>query len=185
MGGSNEPQTPALRRLESGKNYIVLIDIYDDVKKLSKLIGFSGNYGHIELVRDGISYGCRPPQCSEMSLASLEQKFHGHRFEVREVQINGSPEEATRWFRENLESKSYDLLYRNCTDAVVSMYNASGDRTKRVNPVNVDRTYATNEQLRRFMVESGIPKPNRAEVFFPDQFTQVGTLIARDMFGGR
>lgn len=185
MEQSNEPQTPALRHLESGKNYIVLIDIYDDVKKLSKLVGFSGDYGHIELVRDGKSYGCRPPQCSEIPLARLEQKFHGQRFEVREMQINGSPEKATKWFRENLEGKSYDFFYRNCTDAVVSMYTASGDRTRRVNPVNVDRTYATNEQLRRFMAESGIPKPNRTEVFFPDQFTQVGTLVARDTFGGR
>src|SRR3990167_2614486 len=119
MGGSNEPQTPALRRLESGKNYIVLIDIYDDVKKLSKLVGFSGDYGHIEVVRDGKSYGCRPPKCSEISLTDLERKFPDSKFEVREVEILGNPEKATRWFRSNLEDQAYDLFYRNCTDVVV------------------------------------------------------------------
>lgn len=185
MKKSDEPLTPALRRLERGKNYIILIDIYDDVKKLSKLVGFSGDYGHIELVRDGKSYGCRPPQCSEISLASLEQKFEGYKFEVREMPINGNPEKATKWFRENLEGQAYNLFYRNCTDAVVLMYNASGDKTRRVNPITVDKVYANNEPLRRYMTEYGIPKPNRAEVFFPDQFTQIGTLVTKDTFVGR
>src|SRR3989338_218203 len=182
---NRRPETPALRTLERGKNYVVLIDIYDDVKKLSKLVGFSGDYGHIEVVRDGKSYGCRPPKCSEISLTDLERKFPDSKFEVREVEILGNPEKATRWFRSNLEDQAYDLFYRNCTDVVVWMYDASGDRTRRIDPINVNRTYATNEPLRRFMAEYGISKPNRAEVFFPDQFTQVGKLVAKGRFIGR
>ncbi|MBS3118071.1 hypothetical protein J4417_00120 [Candidatus Woesearchaeota archaeon] len=175
-------KTPALRNLEKGKNYVILIDAYDDVKKLSKLAGFSDNYGHIELVRDERAYGCRPPQCSEMSLADLEKRFPNRKFEVREVEIKGNPEKATQWFRRNLESQAYDLLYRNCTDAIVLMYTASGDKTKMIDPVDVDKIYATNEPLRRFMADLGMPKPNRREVFFPDQFTQVGKLVVKDRF---
>jgi len=175
-------KTPALRNLEKGKNYVILIDAYDDVKKLSKLAGFSDNYGHIELVRDERAYGCRPPQCSEMSLADLEKRFPNRKFEVREVEIKGNPEKATRWFRSNLEDQAYDLFYRNCTDVVVWMNDASGDRTRRIDPINVNRTYATNEPLRRFMADLGMPKPNRREVFFPDQFTQVGKLVVKDRF---
>ncbi len=180
-----EPKTPALHHLKRGKNYIVLIDIYDDVKKLSKLVGFSGDYGHIEVVRDGYSYGCRPPQCSEISLTSLEQKFDGHKFEVREVPIDGGPELAIRWFKENLEGQPYDLFYRNCTDAVVMMYDASGDRTARLSSVDVNQTYATNAPLRRFMSKYGIPKPNRTGVFFPDQFATMGELVAKGRFMGQ
>lgn len=178
-------KTPALRNLERGKNYLVLIDAYDDVKKLSELAGFSGDYGHIELVKDEKAYGCRPPQCSEISLVDLEKRFPNRKFEVREVEIIGNPEKATRWFRENLEGQAYDLLYRNCTDAVVLMYDASGDRTRRIDPVDVDKIYTTNEPLRRFMADLGMPKPNRAEVFFPDQFTKVGKLVAKDRFIGK
>ena len=175
-------KTPVLHNLERGKNYVILIDAYDDVKQLSRLVGFSGDYGHIELVRNERAYGCRPPQCSEISLANLEKKFPNRKFEVREVEIKGSPEKATQWFKENLEGQGYDLLYRNCTDAVVLMYNASGDRTRRINPVDVDKSYAANYFLRKFMAEHGIPKPNRAEVFFPDQFTQIGKLVAKGKF---
>ena len=180
-----KPKTPTLQRLQDGKNYVVLIDAYDTVKRLSELVGFSGNYGHIEVVRNGISYGCRPPECSEISLVDLEQKFHGSGFEIREIDIKGDPERAVRWFRQNLEGQAYNLLDRNCTDAVVLMYDASGDRTRRLDPVDVDRTYVTNEPLRRFMAENGIPKPNREEVFFPDQFTTIGSLVAKGRFVGR
>src|SRR3989344_5340428 len=117
-----------------------------------------------------------------LALCNLEKGFPNRKFEVREVEIKGNPEKATQWFRRNLESQAYDLLYRNCTDAIVLMYTASGDKTKMIDPVDVDKIYATNEPLRRFMADLGMPKPNRREVFFPDQFTQVGKLVVKDRF---
>ncbi len=173
------PKTPAFSQLQPDKDYVILIDAYDDIKRLSKLAGFSGEYGHIEAVRNGMIYGCRPPKCSQISLSELEQKFSGHKFELRAVDSTGDPKKAVQWFARNLEGRAYDLLYRNCTDAVVGMYHAAGDRIRPLRPVEVDRTYAANAPLREFMAQQGIAKPERSTVFFPDQFTQVGKLMAR------
>lgn len=168
--------------LSRGRNYIVLIDKYDDVKQLSQLAGFSGHYGHIEVVRDGEVYGCRPSQCKAMSLKELQQMFRGYAYEVRDVEINGDASRAVNWFNDNLQGRSYDLFYNNCTDAVVGMYDASGDKTVRVPPILVDQTYATNVRLRNFMQANGIPKPNRPVIWFPDQFESLGELVAKGVF---
>ena len=168
--------------LSPGKNYIVLIAKYDDVKQLSKLAGFSGNYGHIETMRNGKVYGCRPPQCGEMSVAELQQKFRGYPYELREVEINGNAPKAVTWFKGNMEGTKYDLFYNNCTDAVVRMYDMSGDKTVRVPPVVVDQAYATNVRLRNFMRENGIPKPNREFIWFPDQFENIGKVVRKGVF---
>ncbi len=172
----------AFPKLSLGKNYIVLIAAYDDVKQLSKAAGFSGHYGHIEVVRNGLVYGCRPPQCDQMNIAELQREFRGVPYEIREIEINGNAEKAVAWFRIYLRGTKYNLFYNNCTDAVVRMYEASGDKTLRVPPVMVDEIYATNEQLRDFMQSHGIPKPKRQMVWFPDQFENLGKLVGRGVF---
>lgn len=176
------PKTSTLQKLLPHKNYLLLVDQYPEIKELSALVGFAGEYGHIEFARDGRIYGCRPSHCSEISLAELEREFPGRKFEVREVESSGDSKMAVQWFKQNLEGKVYDLLQRNCTDAIVGMYEASGDRARRLYPLDVERTYAANEPLRRFMAARGIPKPKRASVYFPDQFVSVGKLIVRGRF---
>ncbi|MEK6950603.1 MAG: hypothetical protein AABX13_02675 [Nanoarchaeota archaeon] len=171
--------------LKRDKSYLVLIDAYEEIKKLSQLVGFAGKYGHIEVLRNEHVYGCRPPSCSEISWPELEQRFPGKKFEVREVQISGDAEKALQWFKQNLEGRAYNLFYNNCTDAVVSMYGASGDGRRLLDPVEVEKTYSTNHPLREFMEKYQIPKPKRAEVFFPDQFTRLGTLVMKGTFARR
>ena len=61
--GSKKSGELRLEDLSHDKVYIVLIDKYEDVKTLSRLAGFSGNYGHIEVVYDGSAFGCRPSGC--------------------------------------------------------------------------------------------------------------------------
>ncbi len=195
LAQTSAPETPALRTLAAGKDYFLLIDDYQEIKRLSALVGFSGEYGHIEFVRAGRAYGCRPPRCAEISLTELERRFSGRKFAVREVergdyqtnehQTKDNQTKAIRWFKQNLEGKVYDLLYRNCTDAVIGMYEAAGQRARSLNPVEVERTYATNEPLRRFMAEQKIPKPKRAGVYFPDQFTALGKYVSQGRFRKR
>lgn len=169
-------------KLSGNKNYIILIDAFDDVKQLSKLAGFSGRYGHIEVVRDETVYGCRPPQCGEMNLSELQHHFRGLPYEIREVDIIGDTSKSVSFFRNNFKGTKYDFFYNNCTDAVVKMYDASGDKTIRVPPVVVDQLYAINARLRNFMIENGIPKPKRQVVWFPDQFENLGKFVAKGIF---
>ena len=176
-------KTAALEAMRQDADYIVLIDAYDDVKRLSKLLGFSGQYGHIEAVRNGKAYGCRPPVCSEIPISELEQMFDGDHFEIREVPIQGSSAAAIQWFRTHLQGVAYDLFYNNCTDALVAMYSASGDASLTLAPVDVNKTYLSNTQLREFMQTLGIPKPRREQVYFPDQFTKIGKKVAQGTFG--
>jgi len=184
MGSTRELRTFSLSQLERNKNYIVLIDAFDGVKELSRAIGLEGKYGHIEVVRDGKVYGCRPFTCSKTTVSDMEDMFEGFKFEVREIPIDGSPERAVQWFLDNLEGESYDFLYRNCTDAVRGMYENSGSRERLLYPVDVDETYENNAKLRRIMKEHGIEKPDRKDgVLFPDHFLEVGTLVGKGRFG--
>ena len=168
--------------LDHNNAYLVLINKYHDVRHLSRLCGFSGNYGHIEVFYNGDFYGCRPGVCGEISVNQAKGKFSGSGFEVRHVDIKCDTETAIHWFKKNLEGVQYDLFYNNCTDAVVRMYDAGGDTTRRVYPVDVKDEYNSNTRLRNFMKENGIPLPTRKHVFFPDQFENVGTLVGKGVF---
>jgi hypothetical protein len=173
----------AQKSLEPGKNYVILIDDYDMVKQLSKLVGLPGKYGHIAVARNGRVFHCGPPQCEELSAGDFELRYFGRRYEIREIDINGNAERAIIWFRKELDGKPYIFFYRNCTDAVVGMYAASGDRTQRVQPLDVQATYGSNPALRHYMKTHGIPVPNRNSIFLPDQFISIGTPAGTGTFG--
>lgn len=176
-------RTTVFNELQNGRNYIILINQYDDVKALQEAVGLPGKYGHIEVIRDGVVYGCRPPRCGRTSLDYLEEHYDGVEFELREVDIQGDAERAMSWFVDSLEGKRYDLTMRNCTDAVAGMYAASGDRRTLVVPYNVEEQYGDNAKLRTLMRAYGIEKPDRETIFFPDQFTDVGDLVTKGEFG--
>lgn len=173
----------SLRDLERDKNYIVLIDAFPVVKDISRLVGLEGQYGHVEVIRNERVYGCRPPKASELSIPELAKKFDGHAYEIREVNINGDPEKSIDYFKKNLEGQTYDLYYMNCTDCVNWMYLASGDKKARVAPIDVDKTYESNQALRQYMSLMGMPKPQRDYIFLPDQFKEVGKFVGKGVFG--
>ncbi len=179
---SNEPLSDScvFNTLDSNKSYLLLIDAYEDVKQLAKFSGFAGEYGHIEFLHGTDVYGCRPPECSTKSFSSLERQYKGHGFELREVP-DGNLDAAVRWFLQNTNNEPYSLLYRNCTDAVAGMYQAQTGEA--LAPANVDETYKSHPELQLLMAVLGLPKPSRETIFFPDQFTKVGRLVAKGVFG--
>jgi len=166
-------------------NYVTLVEIYPEVGALyHKATGNSGKYGHVELIINNRVFGCRPPQCSEISLPELKQKFAGHNYRIREVKTDGDSNKAIAWFKQNLEGKAYDFFNRNCTDAAAGMYAASGDTKIRVLPLDVKKTYAGSEDLQDFMFEHNMSLPKRDYVFFPDQFdnSDVGEIVSEGRF---
>nr|MBT4247918.1 hypothetical protein [Candidatus Woesearchaeota archaeon] len=176
-GSTIGAQPSKLSKLKPGRDYVVLIGAYDDVKTMSELAGFTGNYGHIEVVRDGKVYGCRPITCGDISLAELDQKFKGATFEVREVRVEDDPQARIQRFNSEFGGKPYDFYYRNCTDATVAMVGYLG-----VVPINVDHQWSNNVPLRELLTKSGLGKPNRESVLLPDQFENVGTRVLTGRF---
>lgn len=178
---SFKPST-RLDSLDENVPYILLIGAFREVRELSRLVGFSGNYGHIEAVYNGMALGCRPNACMEIPVSTLRDMFRGIDYEARALPIKGNVSRAIQYFRQQLEGRRYDLFNNNCTDALVKMYEASGDQTRRIYPVNVRETYFSNKRLREYMEEHNIPMPNRDFIYFPDQFEDLGTLVERGTF---
>lgn len=182
-----------IHHLERDTNYLVLINFgHTFIDDISGMVRLEGRYDHVELIRNGRAYGSRPPKASEISTAQLENIFRNCPYEIRKVQINGDPERAIRWFRQRVEGRPYHVYGTdnlnsneplNCTDCVVGMYAASGDRTRRLHPFDVQRTIRDNRGLRRYMTDRGLPNPTRQWIYLPDQFRDVGTLVDRGVFG--
>ncbi|MFA6530451.1 MAG: hypothetical protein WCT31_01880, partial [Candidatus Micrarchaeia archaeon] len=111
-----------LHRLDANKTYLVLISKYWDIMRISAAAGFSGHFGHIELIHNGQVFGCRPPKCAEISIDTLEKIFAGIAYEIREVSVTGNQSNAVDWFRAKVEGTPYGLYANNCTSVLMVLY---------------------------------------------------------------
>ena len=140
-------------------------------KKRIAILGLKGLPGHGGAAR-----------ANENIISELKEHYEGIQYTMIEVDHKGDSWKAIQWFRKNLEGKEYDLLYNNCTDAVVKMYDASGDTTRRVFPVKVDEEYNSNLALRTYLKLIDMPKPDRKEIYLPDQFERIGEVVGKGRF---
>jgi len=178
-----ETMDTRLKNLKQNTAYLILIDAHKVIKKLSKLAGFSGRFGHIELLYNNHSYGCRYPKAFEIRLSELGKQYLGCYYEVREVKLK-NVEKALHEFKKNWEGTKYSLYYHQCTDCIASLYKASGT-TLSITPVNVDTVWSSNKELREYAKRKDLEKPNRKQLLLTDQFEKTGIKVASGIFGKR
>ncbi len=180
VSSSNKPQ-PVFDRLQDGHVYLILISAYSQVIELSTLaLGSQSKYGHIELVYNGLAYGCRPPSCGAMRLHDLATRFAGKEYTVREMHATNVTS-GLKTFNKHFKGQKYDFLYRNCTDAVYQTLAVSGVPAL-PDPLSVAVTYAERPALRDFMEANVILLPDRKAILFPDQFLTVGVFTGEGKF---
>jgi hypothetical protein len=183
---AGDGESGLLKKIDPKTPHLILIDDFESVKRISKVLGFSGRFGHIEVLYGGKSFGCRPNQCAEIDANGLSRRFAGADYEVRSFQVDGSVDNSVRWFRSNLEGRPYDLITRNCTDTVVGMYAASGDKRRIVHPVDVLKAMRQDPEALEIVLAMGDSRVkdlvNKGHIYLPDQFEKVGTYVGRGKF---
>lgn len=194
--GMKSASAGSLSRILSRKtSYLILLDHpnFRIVNDIEKLVGLPGKYGHIEVIYNNKVFGCRPPECSERRLSDIERHFRGARYRIVKPDFDGNPEEAVMHFRENIAGSDYDFMgfedhdswdspNFNCTDLVNILSSMSGNRLTPVKGVDVFEAYYNNIRLKEFMDRNLIRIPNRKVVYFPDEYMEIGKVVAQGRF---